>query len=108
VLRGGNSDPRGIYVADGLVGKATVIAQSGDQFAFYRGTGVHQPARYQPAPEHQPQQAGQKEAPVEGRAFDAWENNLRLNNDNRARQVLWLKNEVMDKQQRGVEVYRAK
>ena len=45
---------------------------------------------------------------AEGRAFDAWENNLRLNNDNRARQVQWLKNEVMDKQQRGVEVYRAK
>lgn len=107
-LRAGATDPRGIFVADGLVGRATVIAQLGDAFAFFRGSGVHQPARYQPPPP-KPSAGGDHQAETkQGRSFDAWENNLRMNNDNRAKQVQWLKNEVLDKQQRGVEVYRAK
>lgn len=110
-LRGGATDPRGIFVADGLVGRATVIAQVGDAFAFHRGSGVHQPQRFVPAPQPQadPQGGGGGDGQQrKGKSFEGWENNLQLNGVNRARQVEWLKNEVLDKQQRGVEVYRAK
>jgi tetratricopeptide (TPR) repeat protein len=35
----GRTDPRGLFVAEGLSGNATVIARSGErQYAFYRGT----------------------------------------------------------------------
>ncbi|MCB9914544.1 MAG: tetratricopeptide repeat protein [Planctomycetes bacterium] len=33
----GETDPRGLFVADGLAGTATVIARLGEQYAFYRG-----------------------------------------------------------------------
>jgi len=39
VFKSGETDLRGIYVADGVRGKATVIARQGDgRYAFYRGT----------------------------------------------------------------------
>ena len=109
-VRAGDSDPRGIYVADGLVGRATVIAQVDDAYAFFRGQAVHQPAQFRPAPEPQADSPSQQPgAPRgKGRAFDAWENNVRFNNDNRARQVQWLEQQVKTKNQQGVEVYRAK
>ena len=38
-FKSGETDLRGIYVADGVRGKATVIAREGDaRYAFYRGT----------------------------------------------------------------------
>jgi len=47
-FKSGETDLRGIYVADGLRGKATVIARAGEsRYAFYRGE------RWLGAPEHQ-------------------------------------------------------
>ncbi len=36
-VRAGETDPRGVYTASAVSGRATVIARVGDQFAFYRG-----------------------------------------------------------------------
>ncbi len=107
-FQSGDTDLRGVFAAESLVGLATVIVKKGDQYAFYRGTGVHQAQRYRPAPEPQPQQDGPAPELRKGRKFDALEQNMMLNEGNRSRQVEWLKNEVMNKQQTGVEVYRTK
>ena len=54
-------------------------------------------------PAQKPQGKGKK-----GQQFDAWKSNMFYNDGNRARQIQWLEKEVMNKQQRGVEVYRTK
>jgi tetratricopeptide (TPR) repeat protein len=52
----GDSDLRGIYVADGIRGQTTVIAQAdGRQYAFYRGEN-YLGLRLQPNPQAEPQQ----------------------------------------------------
>ncbi len=106
-FRSGESDLRGVFVADELVGEATVIVKKGDQYAFYRGTGIHQPAQFRPAPAQTmaPSDATRNE---QYKGFDAFSNNRALNNDNRGKQLQWLQDEVLKKQQRGVEVYRTK
>lgn len=106
-FRSGDSDLRGIFVADELVGEATVIVKKGDQYAFYRGSGVHQPARFKPAPVQtitapDPSNNGQY------KNFDAMSNNRALNFDQRGKQIRWLQDNVLQKQQQGVEVYRTK
>ncbi len=109
-FRSGESDLRGVFIAEDLVGQATVIVKKGDSYAFHRGTGVHQPARVQPAQQVQVQLEG-KPGDSKDKAykkFDALDNNIRFNEVNRAQQVQWLQNEVMNKQQKGVEVYRTK
>jgi len=55
-FRSGDTDLRGIFVADNLRGKATVIARVGDaRYAFYRGTDwLGQP---QNAPQSKPRQS---------------------------------------------------
>ncbi|MEQ1633078.1 MAG: hypothetical protein ABL997_11945, partial [Planctomycetota bacterium] len=106
-FRSGDSDLRGVFTGSDLVGTATVIAAQGDHYAFYRGEGVHQPARVrgvfqqQLQQEVEPQQAG-------AQSFDALDNNFNFNASNRGNQVLWLQNEVLNKKQKGVEVYRTK
>ena len=40
----GETDLRGIFIADNIHGAATVIARKGDQYAFYRGDTALQPA----------------------------------------------------------------
>jgi hypothetical protein len=108
-FRSGDTDLRGVFVADALVGLPTVIAKKGDHYAFYRGSTVHQPDRFRPAPEPAQQPAGNKPgATRKGKDFDALEQNLLLNEQNRGRQVDWLQKEVYDKKQQGVEVYRTK
>lgn len=105
-IHGGDTDLRGVMTADGLVGPATVIVQKGEQYAFYRGTGVHQPHRFAP-PAPQRAAPAQQERGKAGR-FEAFENNLQQNYGNRARQIDWLEKNVLQKQQKGVEVYRTK
>ncbi len=107
-LRSGDTDLRGIYVGDSLIGKATVIVKSGDEYAFFRGEGVHRPERYRPAPMKKPAAPKQQLQEKGIKQFDAFDNNVRQNLGNRRRQIEWLKNEVLEKQQRGVEVYRTK
>ena len=106
-MRGGDTDLRGVFVADGLVGKATVIVKHGDEFGFYRGVAIHQPSQFQPPPARQ-RRAPNKPDEQRGRGFDAWENNYRANGINRSRQIEWLQNKVLNNDQKGVEVYRTK
>src|SRR5262249_28171650 len=111
-LKGGDTDLRGVFAADGLCGLATVIARKGTQFAFYRGAAVHRPEAFRPPVQEQQaqQQGGNKdgEKRKELRGFDALQQNLESNTANRGRQVDWLNKNVLNKQQKGVEVYRAK
>lgn len=110
-FRSGASDLRGVFVGDDLVGASTVVVKKGEQYAFHRGTGVHQPDRM-PAP--QPTQKGapankqRSQAGKEAQSFDAFDNNLNLNTGNRARQAEWFQQNVADKKQKGVEVGRTK
>ncbi len=109
----GDTDLRGVFAADRLVGMATVIVKKGDQYAFFRGTGVHQPQAFRPAPQSaqnlpQALDNARQEKRRDARGFDALEQNYLQNRMQRQKQVEWLKTEVLDKQQRGVEVYRTK
>lgn len=111
-VRSGDTDLRGISVADGVVGQATVLVQKGEQFAFHRGTGVHQPQSYRgPAdmvPANKPARDPRGTPNKDGRKFDALEQQNLLNTGNRSRQVEWLNDNVGRKQQQGVEVFRTK
>ncbi len=107
-FRSGNTDLRGIFVAENLVGQATVIVKKGDQYAFFRGKGINQPPRYRP-PAQTRRPAGKPKAPRrQGQDFKAWGNNFLYNDQNRTKQIQWLQREVMNKQQKGVEGYRTK
>jgi tetratricopeptide (TPR) repeat protein len=55
-FRSGETDLRGIFVADGLHGKPTVIAREAEaRYAFYRGENWVGPPQGQPQPQPQPQ-----------------------------------------------------
>jgi len=107
-FRSGDTDLRGIFVGENLIGQATVIVKKGDQYAFFRGKGINQPRRYRPPV--QARRPARKPQSQRGKAqdFKAWGNNFQLNNQNRAKQIQWLQRDVMNKQQKGVEVYRTK
>ncbi|MCC6669778.1 MAG: tetratricopeptide repeat protein [Planctomycetes bacterium] len=112
-FRSGESDLRGVFAADALVGQATVIVKKGDEYAFFRGTGLHQPAAALPQIQARQQiQQAQQRVPArvvpQQQVFDALNQNINLNSDNRARQMNWLQSEVLNKQQKGVEVGRTK
>ncbi len=109
-VRSGETDLRGIYVGDGLVGKATVVVKKDQQYAFFRGTAIHQPERMAPKPAKTAQaQAGkQTDSSKKLQNFDAINQNVFSNSQNRDRQVQWLNDNVSKKKQVGVEVYRAK
>jgi len=50
-FRSGETDMRGIFIADGVVGKPTVIARDErSRYAFYRGTAWLGPREEKPAP----------------------------------------------------------
>ena len=104
VVRSGDTDLRGVFVADGMLGRATALAAFGDHYAIYRGDAAHGVGVVTQSaglPGQQLQQDG-------GRLFDALDNNFKANVGNRGSQVEWLKKEVMNKKQMGVEVFRTK
>lgn len=108
-FRSGDTDLRGIFVGENLMGQATVIVRKGDQYAFFRGKGINQPHHYRPpAQARQPAHKPQVQQRANAQDFKAWGNNLQYNDQNRAKQIEWLQREVMNKQQKGVEVYRTK
>lgn len=109
-FRGGPTDLRGVFTAGDIVGEATVIVRSGEQFAFYRGETLHQPHRLTPQQQadRAPQQDPRKQPQAGYKSFDAWEDNVRTNTFNRAQQIQWLQDQVMNRQQKGVEVQRTK
>ena len=109
VFRSGDTDLRGVHVAEGLVGMATVIVKKGDDYAFYRGKGIHQPSNYRPPAPVQFEAGPGKDYKADVR-FDALEQNFSLNRYNRDNQVEWLDKKVQRKgaPQRGVQVQSAK
>ncbi|MCB9870704.1 MAG: tetratricopeptide repeat protein [Planctomycetes bacterium] len=108
-FQSGESDLRGIFIGSGLIGEATVIVKKGDQYAFFRGKGIHQPAHHRPPQVRYKQVPGQTKKVFDpSKAFNAWNNNLECNDSNRSRQVDWLQRKVLKVQQKGVEVYRTK
>ncbi len=105
-IRSGDADLRGVYSAGGLVGRATVLVRDGEDYAFHRGDAIHQPGLFRPERLEQAVEALQ--TPEQQLRFDALENNLQFNEGNRARQVDWLDKNVLQVEQRGVEVRRTK
>ncbi len=80
-FRSGQTDLRGIYVADNVRGKATVIAREGDaRYAFYRGKTWLGAPKAQPAP-RKPTAAPSSGKPdyfknIRGRNFDIQKDNM--------------------------------
>jgi len=76
----------------------------------HRPEAFRQPAVPEKEAQQQAQQGGNKEAErrKDLHGFDALQQNLDNNSVNRGRQVDWLNKNVLNKQQKGVEVYRAK
>jgi tetratricopeptide (TPR) repeat protein len=100
-FRSGETDLRGIFVADGLRGKATVIARSGDsRYAFYRGE------RWLGAPEHARVPAAVR-PPAEGERMD-YRQNLRGLNDAIQRQNMQQFDQMRRQRQGGVQIQRAR
>jgi hypothetical protein len=87
-----------------------VVVKKDQQYAFFRGTAIHQPERMAPKPAKTVQaQAGkQTDSSKKLQNFDAINQNVFSNSQNRDRQVQWLNDNVSKKKQVGVEVYRAK
>ena len=74
-FRSGETDLRGLFIADNLRGKATVIAREGDsKYAFFRGSD------WLGAPENTPAQPARQGAPSEKPAVD-YKGNLYQQND---------------------------
>ncbi|MCA1686874.1 MAG: hypothetical protein LC745_13075, partial [Planctomycetia bacterium] len=84
---GGETDLRGVYVAEGVVGQVTAVARRGDgQYAFYRGTSPVGAPPPPPAPSVPGQAAPQDSTLRQG--GDSLEQNVRSRNfDNQKRQL---------------------
>ena len=82
-FRSGETDLRGLYIADNLRGKATIIAREGaSHYAFFRGTtglGVPENAPAKPA---QPQQGQQQDVDYNSNLFRQNGEIQKLNNEN--------------------------
>jgi hypothetical protein len=84
-FRSGETDLRGIFVADNLRGKATVIAREGNsKYAFFRGTDWLGAADNAPPPPPQPaeQQGGKGKVDYQDNLFKQNSTIQQLNNDN--------------------------
>jgi len=83
-FRSGDTDLRGIYVADNLRGKATVIAREGDsRYAFFRGSSWLGAPENAPAASPQPgAKEAQQEVDYKGNLSERNKSIQYLNNDN--------------------------
>ncbi|PIE24335.1 MAG: hypothetical protein CSA62_03375 [Planctomycetota bacterium] len=99
-IRSGETDLRGIYIADDLRGKATVLVKDGESYAFYRSV-----ANFGPLPRQQ--QIQQESRRKSKGSFDALQmnslQNIRMQNS--ARQQL---KGLFLNPQKGVEIRRSK
>jgi uncharacterized protein YfaS (alpha-2-macroglobulin family)/TolA-binding protein len=91
-FQSGNTDLRGIFVAENIQGAATAIVKKGNQYAFYRGVDSLQTK----APPEILQKLKQELAPLNKQIED-------LNLDNRGRQSKQLK-ELFEANEDGVKV----
>ncbi|KPL11825.1 hypothetical protein AMJ85_02800, partial [candidate division BRC1 bacterium SM23_51] len=104
----GETDLRGIFVADDIKGRVTVIARYGDEYAFYRGQLPLQ--GYTPPPPPQPRRPEAAEKPAEQAGKRA---NLRLQLDewnvrNQGVNADFMLNQIMSNTVEGQDVYRVK
>jgi hypothetical protein len=85
----GESDLRGVFVAEGVVGEVTAVARKGtNQYAFYRGKQhVGQPAPRKPAVEAGKPAEGRPDADGAVQSQDLGKNLKIQNNENQARQI---------------------
>jgi hypothetical protein len=91
----GQTDLRGVYVAEGVVGQVTAVARKGTgQYAFYRGTSRVGAMPAPTAPNDSPRAApAAAEKPAESQALDK---NLReQNTSNQMRQLERLQNRFL-------------
>lgn len=97
----GVTDPRGIFVADAVMGNATVVAKLGDdQYAFHRGAV----SLGQPEPQDKPSQRG-LDIKLGSDAY--FQNVIDFNGlQNRGRNNAWTKE--LNKSREGVQVHQVK
>lgn len=101
----GETDLRGVYVAEGVLGTVTAVARRDQaQYAFHRGTTfVGQPA----APAGAPSPEAPAQAPQPAEPNQSLEGNIKsLNIDNQNRQMQRLQ-ERFNREERGVKVQEA-
>jgi len=103
----GETDLRGIFVADNIRGRATVIARFGDEYVFYRGQAPLQ--GYMPPPPPvlvaQPAEPPQKGAPAQARA-DLRQSLNEWNVKNQARNADFATKQIMDNTVTGQDISR--
>ncbi len=102
----GDTDLRGVFVADSVAGYPTAIARDeGGRFAFYRSPSAVL-AMAQPEPRQEDKKVGKGVQAKRGSKAD-YRSNLR--DDNRAIQASneMILNEIINRQQRGVQVQEA-
>ena len=101
-FRSGETDLRGIFVADGLTGEATVIARAGDsRYAFYRGDA------WLGAPEQGGRRVEQQQARPGMQSLDFRSNLNRLNGIIQQEQGKYY-DQLRRQTNRGVKVQQAK
>lgn len=82
-FRSGETDLRGLYIADNLRGKATIIAREGDsRYAFFRGTNWLGSPENAPAQPPQKPQGEQQDVDYNSNLFQRNGDIQKLNNDN--------------------------
>jgi len=82
-FRSGETDLRGIYVADNLRGKATVIAREGDsRYAFFRGSAWLGAAENAAVPPPQPAAQGKDAVDYKDNLGDQNDSIQQFNNQN--------------------------
>jgi hypothetical protein len=103
-FKSGDTDFRGVFVAEDLIGQATVIAKVGEDYAFHRGKNLFQPSRFQMPPQGDAQRRqSEGKQPTGGERFKALDN-LFQNNDALQRSNLRYLQELYDNKQTGVQV----
>jgi hypothetical protein len=104
----GDTDLRGIFVADDIKGKVTVIARHGDEYAFYRGSSALQGFLPPPPPAARGEQTAKQRAPAEEqranlrKQLDDWNRSNQLGNAD------FITNQIMSNAVVGGDVYRVK
>ena len=102
-FRSGETDLRGIFIADNLRGKATVIAREGDsRYAFFRGSD------WLGAPENAPVPPPQEAQPQDKKGTVHYQDNLFQQNSN----IQQFNNDIWTQQRRqapntGVKIEKA-
>ncbi len=95
----GASDPRGLFIADGIRGTATVLARHGsDEYAFWRGTSFLGPPALEPG---RPAPAERAKQEAEQDAY--FKNVMDLNRDLQNKRQEQLKEEIR-KDRKGVQL----